>query len=447
MKKIKKYLSLLMISTLGIVGTINAQEVPVMNIDEWAVAELNEGEKYGIYPITWYYGDFKGPLSNELNQQLIENTAMKIAQIENVVLPEYVPTTYEGVITRNDVVNQLARLIGETDGVAYFEQNKLMNGRKEGQALEKSCTVQEAAILATRFIDHFYQLNDAGSKGFMWQATKGSNTVYLMGSIHTGDYKMYPLDKEVKEAFKASDILYVEANVIAPTGQEVYVQKATYQDGTTLDAYIPEDLYKRTVEVGETFGVVEEKLRLYKPWTIANELGALLTAQSEDPVEAQMAALLGVDSYFILDAMVANKPIVELEGVAYQTELFDSLSMPYQIEYLESIVTQLENMEQMEGSDGQQSVDDWKAFWREGDISGFAVDYAEELSYSAEDDEIAQMLFGERDKNMTLKIKELLESETPITAFVVVGAGHLAQDNMVIDQLIEAGYTVDVYNQ
>jgi hypothetical protein len=34
----------------------------------------NEGEKYGIYPIEWYYDDFRQPITKDRAKELFENT-------------------------------------------------------------------------------------------------------------------------------------------------------------------------------------------------------------------------------------------------------------------------------------------------------------------------------------------------------------------------------------
>ncbi len=443
MKKFSLLISTLLIGIIGIGLPVSAEEVQEIHIDSWAIQDLNEGEKYGVYPIEWYYGDFKGPITSEMTQQLVQNTYQKLSGIEGAVIPGLVPSVEEESITREMFINQLVSLVGQSEGVAYFEANQLIKGEKEDFRLNDPCTTQEAVLFTTRFIDYVYQAYDAGSKGFMWKATKGGNTVYMMGSIHVGDYSMYPMDDQVKDAFNASDELYVEANAVVPTGMEEYLEKAVYQDGTTVDAYIPPELYARTIKAGEKLGLQEENLKQCKPWCLANELSSMLVTQSQDPVQAQQASTLGVDTYFILDALCKGKPVKELEGVAYQAELFDNLSEDYQINYLESVVEGIEAFNsnaQAESTDNQLDV--WQSLWKKGDAEAFKKDYAKALAQTSQEDEIAAMLFGERDKHMATKIKALLDSTEPKTTFVVVGAGHLAQEDMVIDQLIEAGYNV-----
>ena len=38
--------------------------------------------------------------------------------------------------------------------------------------------------MANRLILALYDANDAGSKGLLWKATNGRNTLYLLGTIH-----------------------------------------------------------------------------------------------------------------------------------------------------------------------------------------------------------------------------------------------------------------------
>lgn len=57
-------------------------------------------------------------------------------------------------------------------------------------------------------------------------------------------------------------------------------------------------------------------------------------------------------------------------------------------------------------------------------------------------DELSEMLFGVRDKDMAEKIAKMLEQEGENTYFVVVGAGHFTVEGTVLDQLKEKGYDI-----
>ena len=44
----------------------------------------------------------------------------------------------------------------------------------------------------------------ATKKAIFWKVTSPTSTVYLLGSIHLGSKDMYPLPKEIEDAFEGS---------------------------------------------------------------------------------------------------------------------------------------------------------------------------------------------------------------------------------------------------
>ena len=57
-------------------------------------------------------------------------------------------------------------------------------------------------------------------------------------------------------------------------------------------------------------------------------------------------------------------------------------------------------------------------------------------------DELNSKLFGERDDNMSAYVKNLLDAQDGTTSLVVVGAGHMIGETGIVQQLLDAGYTV-----
>ena len=58
--------------------------------------------------------------------------------------------------------------------------------------------------MAERLILALYDANDAGSRGLLWKAVNGDNTLYLLGTIHMDRSNVYPLHKSVRDALDAS---------------------------------------------------------------------------------------------------------------------------------------------------------------------------------------------------------------------------------------------------
>ena len=457
MKKlqVKKSIHIWLLCLIMIVSTVvpaygNEQQVPQISV--WSVWTLNEGENYHIFPMEWYYDSFQKEITDERLEVLLQGVSNKFASLGLEVKKDYTNEPIKDKRTRRGVVEALFSTlekyegIESSSGVEYFEQQGLLLGTKQGLELDSVCTTEQAVVLATRFIEHTYKGLGAGAKGFTWQVKKGGNTVYLLGSIHVGTSDMYPLNSDLKEAFSKADTLVVEANILAQDEQmNQFIQMAMYSDGTTIKDHISKDTYDKLVKVLPTFKLSEDQMGQFKPWSVANDLNTINMSQSGTIEGSQEAATRGVDMYFLLRGMGEEKSTVELEGLIYQAQLFDNLSAEYQEDYLNTVLDGILNPGVGEEISQTDLVAAWQQDWISGDIEGFKASYGKLME--GDSDELTEMLFGVRDKDMAEKIAKMLEQEGENTYFVVVGAGHFTVADTVLDQLKEKGYEVKTFYQ
>jgi len=440
---------LIVLMMLTTVLPVWAAENQTPDISPWAVGDLNEGEKYGIYPMEWYYQDFRTEVSQERLEVLLESTSSKIEAIGLEKKDEFVPVSYKGDGTRGDVIIRLYNILGEyglvsvQSPVEYMQERGIIQGTSKGLELDSICTTEQSVILATRLITDTYNVLGAGSKGLAWKVEHNGNTVYLLGSIHVGSNELYPLNQKLKKAFDESDTLVVEANLLNPgDGLEYFMTKSMYQDGTNLEDVLSQETYEKLLKVLNQYGIQSEAISTYKPWRLANDLSVMLATNSEDTQQSAQAAGLGIDVYFLLNAFLSQKPIAELEGIKYQADLFDGLSVEFQEEYLEAILDSILEPQEEEGNTSADLLDEWVNLWIKGDIEGFTSSYTQ--SIDGTENELTNMLFGKRDLDMSENIRKMLDSEEKGTYFVVVGAGHLVTENSIVHLLKEMGYVVEV---
>lgn len=448
MRMKKKWLGLFM--TLSILITtlspVWAAEQPTMDVSKWAITTLNEGEKYGIYPIEWYYDGFKSEISSEKIEALIEGVDAKLATVGNKVDFKALDTANDR--TREDVLIRLYNLLGSyglvegDDAIAYMQSEGIVNGTSKGIELNLACSAEQAVVLAIHTVQVAFDKMDAGAKGLFWKVEKNNNTVYLLGSVHVGNTTMYPLDNDITDAFNLSDMLLVEADMInSAAGVEYYMSKAVYSDGTTIKDHISAELYTKLLTVFEKYNLDPAVYGTFKPWVLANELNVFSMTSSETAEDKAKSANLGIDMSLTINAYLSQKPVVELEGIPYQTDLFDNLTQVYQEEYLGSIIENILNTGNGDVSEDAQLLTKWLDYWIAGDLTEFKKNFAADSSL--EDSELTSMLYGKRDVDMTDKIQNLLDQEGKATYFVVVGSGHFINDNSIVDLLTERGYKVE----
>jgi len=268
---------------------------------------------------------------------------------------------------------------------------------------------------------------DSG-KHFLWQASVGKGTLYLLGSIHFGTAEMYPLPLVMTSMFKRSETLVVEADVLNVSPLEIaqlLASKAMYQDGTTLRQQLSEKTWQRLEQVAASLGMSVELLDMQKPWFVSMSLTALALKNLGFSEEK------GIDIHFLSLAR-GKKKIVELEGLAWQLGLFEQLTPEEQVLMLEESLNEIEQ--------GKDFFERMLAFWRAGDGAGIQALFDEGMLAEQASERLNQLIMLGRNKSMTEKLVRMAEQGGRY--FVVVGAGHLPGDEGIIALLKQRGYQV-----
>lgn len=449
----KKMTKTVLATTLGttlmltsIMPAVKADEV-TQDISSWALATLNEGENYGIFPIEWYYDGFSTAITTERLDSLIELTEQKIAGLNLDKKEGFKPVAIKGDGTRGDVINCLYNIVGQykiatvEDAVTYMQKHKILQGSEKGLMLDQKATTQQAVIFAVRLIQNTFEQANAGAKGVAWVVEDEDTKVYLLGSIHVGTPDLYPMHKKLTKAFEDSDGLFVEANLVDPAGMDYYIEKAMFNDGRTIKDIVSEETYAKLQKVAEQLEMPIEDLEMQKPWLLSNNFSSMMM-DGAFGLTAEEMAMHGVDMQFLLSAYLQQKPIYELEGINAQVDMFEALSPEAQEESLLAALDGiLEPTEQSE--EDVQLMADWFTNWVKGDVEKFAESLSE---MEGDTSEFNQMLFGKRDEEMAAKLVDVLEEQQG-TFFVVVGAGHFLVDKNIRYHLEESGYEVKPFYQ
>ena len=267
---------------------------------------------------------------------------------------------------------------------------------------------------------------EAPKKLLMWKAQSGSNTVYLVGSIHIGSKEMYPLPKVMDDAFKNSKVMVVEVNVnkVDQTAALQYMSTGMYQDDDNLWKHLSKPTAAKVKKFFSQHGMDETAAGKFKPW-LAGIMASVLPMMS-----AGMQADLGIDKHF-LDLAEGKKEIVEAETADFQFKLLASVPDNLADTYLSWSV----------GEATKSREDDMKLerLWRQGDAS--AIDEVTS-QYPKELEHLMRSLLQDRNPHMAdIAEKYLKVGGGP--CFFVVGAAHLVGKDGVVAILQKRGYHIE----
>ena len=418
----------------------------------WAVSQLADSYALGLVDDN-YTTYIQSPVTMEQLESMTDVVAAKLALLE---LDQRTADAVGLVVdtTRGGVMNALYQQAAayelpdvENGTVDFLTGLGVVQGDSAGDlALERTCTYQEAMVMANRLILAVYDQQDAGSRGLLWKATNGNNTLYLLGTIHLDRDNVYPLHKSLRDAIQASEEVIFELDLNDQEGIALLQSMQTYSDGTTLADHISPELYQRVQSAAAALGMEAGALDIYKPWALASTFSTL--SMMDDSTSSNAMA---IDSYVNAAAVNSGKAIGAVETYAFQGGIFDGLSAEYQEAYLDSALSALEaalsgtsSPEMKEALQQQEEMlSGMFAAWKDRDPEAFSHVYGKEAIINSTD-ELNSKLFTERDPGMIQAAANYLEAEGSHTYFLAVGAGHMVDPGGIVSGLRELGYTVEL---
>jgi len=284
-------------------------------------------------------------------------------------------------------------------------------------------------ILIILFAAFLYaEENRAGEENIcLWKIESDSNTVYLMGSIHFLKEADYPLDGRYDRCFEDAENVVFELNFDStqtPAFQQYTVMKAFYPQGETFRSSVSDSTYTLVKNKLLELGLPIEKLNAFQPWFIA------ITMLSLNLQELGFDPKLGVDQHFFEQAKEEQKNIIGLETPEFQLDLLSTLGGEDQEDFIIQTIDQFDDME--------STLIDLVDAWSNGDLEKLD----ELLNKGFEEyPELKQTLLIDRNYNWLDEVVEYTKDNKDY--LVIVGSGHLAGEEGLIELLEAQGYCVE----
>ena len=255
----------------------------------------------------------------------------------------------------------------------------------------------------------------------LWQLSDADTTIYLFGTVHVLPEGIDWYDARIARAFGASDQLVTEVDVSDSAAMaEQMTRAAQLAGGQTLRDMMTSDDRAQYDAAMSGLGLPPAALDGFEPWFAAINLSMLpLLSAGYDPASGVESALAG---------RATNKQRGALETLDQQLDLFDGMDLPYQLSYLDMTVEGVDEV--------VPTIQEMVAAWLAGD----AAQLGEIMNAEMEDDYLYDRLLIDRNANWAGWIETRMNQ--PGTVFIAVGAGHLAGEGSVQDQLQRRGLSV-----
>lgn len=447
---------LLALSLLGTAPVLAAEADPAAQLPAWSYSEIADGYAMGLFGDE-IYTDFAKVITQEQLDKMTQVAAGKLALLgveQRSGAGSFVLDTTRGGVLNALYMEALPYAFAGIDAgpVEFLSSLGVVHGDSTGLALDRPCTLLEAACFANRMILALYDQQNAGSLGLLWKAEGNGNTLYLLGSIHTDRNNLYPFHKQLRDIISGVELAAFELDFNSQEGIDEFTAMQMYSDGTTLKDHIDPELYQEVVKALTSLGTPEEQIASYKPWALANTFTALSMADDTSSENA-----MALDLYVSAKASNLGIQVEGIETYAFQGKIFDDLSDEYQENYLAMTLSMYLGMDAAEGlseeekaayeaalKEQDEAVSRWMEQWKTRDTEAFANDYPKDVIQSNTTDELNSKLFEGRDPNMIAWADRYLKQSGSHTGLMTVGAGHMIGKTGVVQGLKDLGYTVEV---
>jgi uncharacterized protein YbaP (TraB family) len=265
-----------------------------------------------------------------------------------------------------------------------------------------------------------------GAGPALWVVRDADSAIYLFGTVHMLRPTTAWGSERVERAFAESDELWLE--ISNPDDQAALVpliRQHGVDPSQRLTLKLSSGQLTLFDHAARTMGADAMAMDNLRPWLAALTLSiAPLTRAGYDPQS-------GVELILKARAQAAGKPVKGFETVDEQVRILAGFPEADQMAFLTSTLDAFE--------DAPVELDRLVEAWARGDVA-----VIEELGVAdmrEESEAIYEALLVRRNANWARQIQQLLAGEG--TAFVAVGAAHLAGDDSVQRLLEQRGVNVE----
>lgn len=266
----------------------------------------------------------------------------------------------------------------------------------------------------------------AGSGPRLWVVKDADSTLYLFGTVHVLKPETPWGSARLDQAFASADEYWFEiADINDAAGAVPIIQAKGVSPDRPLSSLLTAEEQADLDAAARSIGATAAQLDPLRPWFAALQLAmASITKAGYLPQN-------GGDQVLHARAAATGKPIKGFETMPQQIGFIADMSEEAQLAMLRSGLKEFDQAPVMLGR--------MVGAWSTGDVAALDGLIGQEMK--AQSPEMYEVMLTRRNADWTNQIMNMLEGSG--TAFISVGAGHLAGADSVQAMLAARGVTVE----
>ncbi|NIF79886.1 TraB/GumN family protein [Paraburkholderia sp. Cy-641] len=267
-------------------------------------------------------------------------------------------------------------------------------------------------------------------------ATRGTTTIYVLGTLHVGDPVDYPVGQPFRApilaALAASPTLALELSPDELLVSQDDVSKYGVCKRDCLPGLLPEPLWHKLALRLRGNPAALDAIKKMRPWL------ASLVVETYDSLSAGLQTEYGTEAQLQNVYLKTRGKIIGLETLQQQMRAFTGLSAAQQREMLAQDLVQTP----------AQNVADVRALhrlWQVGDADAIAAWQAAKSEKLARDKRVSNSIDNrivyERNRRFVTRMLQIAAPNKPL--FVAIGALHLGGPKGVLQLLRQHGFVVE----
>lgn len=267
----------------------------------------------------------------------------------------------------------------------------------------------------------------AHAESSVWRVSKGTDQLWIGGTVHLLPPAQYPLPAEFDAAYQQTDVLVLETdlNKMQDAGNASLIQQyLLYPTGTMLSSKLTATTRQQLQALLQKHSLTLPQIEQFKPGMLVTQLTLLELQQLgfNSP---------GVDQHFLTLAAQQKKTLKYLEPIEFQLKLLGDLGAGREDLFLQHALSDVEQSADL--------MDKTLSAWRAGELA--QVEQLVLAPVKAADAQTYQQMFVSRNQAWLPQIQALFGNKEQ--ELVLVGLGHLAGSDGLLALLQRAGYQVE----